>query len=100
VAIINKGEIVAKGEIKKLLGEMDEETFIFSVGEAVPDQAIALLAPYAPQVTDHQLELTISREHDLNAAFSTLSQARVKVLSMRNKTNRLEEFFVQKTKAQ
>lgn len=98
VAIINKGDIVAQGEIKKLLGEMDEETFIFNVGGAVPDQAISRLAPFAPRVTDHQLELTISREHDLNAAFSALSQAGVKVLSMRNKTNRLEEFFVQKIK--
>ncbi len=96
VAIINQGEIVEQGEIKALLGQMDEETFVFDV-QGVPESVLGELAPYAPLVTENHLELTVSREHDLNTAFVKLTGAGVRVLTMRNKTNRLEEFFVQKT---
>ncbi len=98
ISIINQGEIVAQGEIKKLLSEMDEETFVFHLAAAVPEEALPPLAPFSPVVTDHQLELTISREHDINAAFEKLNALGIRALSMRNKTNRLEEFFVQKIK--
>ena len=98
VAIINSGEIVAQGEIKKLLGEMDEETFVFNLDKAAPENVLSALSEFTPVVTDHQIELTISREHLLNTAFAKLSAAGLQVLTMRNKTNRLEEFFVQKTK--
>lgn len=97
ISIINKGEIVAQGEIKKLLGEMDEETFVFDVGNDVPESVVKELSSYNPVETEHHLELTVSREHDLNSAFAILSAASIKVITMRNKTNRLEEFFVQKT---
>ena len=36
----------------------------------------------------------MSRSHDLNSLFATLSSQGMTVTSMRNKTNRLEELFV------
>ncbi len=76
---------------------MGEETFVFSLENSIPVETLKFLERFSPVVVDHGLELTISREHDLNSAFATLSQAGIAVLTMRNKTNRLEEFFVQKT---
>lgn len=100
VAIINQGEIVAQGEIKQLLTEMEEETFVFQVDASVEASALSLLSSFKPHFSDHALELSISPQHTLNEAFAVLNEQHIRVLSMRNKTNRLEEFFVQKTQKQ
>lgn len=100
IAIINQGEIVAQGEIKKLLMEMEEETFVFSTDKALLSTELETLSPFHPHCAEHQIELSISPAHTLNDAFAKLNELGVRVLSMRNKTNRLEEFFVQKTKKQ
>lgn len=99
VAIINHGEIVTQGEIKQLLGEMHEETFVFQVNQPVPDTLKADLQMFEPAIQGHDIELTISLEHGLNEAFAKLSQLGLQVVTMRNKTNRLEEFFIQKIRS-
>lgn len=99
VAIINHGEIAAQGEIKSLLSDMDEETFVFQTKEAAPEVALGALASFQPVIRGQEVELTLSREHHLNDAFAVLSNLGLTVMTMRNKTNRLEEFFIQKIKA-
>jgi ABC-2 type transport system ATP-binding protein len=51
---------------------------------------------------EHEIEVEVSSEQDLNALFSTLSATGLQVSSMRTKSNRLEELFMglvaQKTK--
>ena len=46
------------------------------------------------KISDHELEVEIHIDQDLNGLFSALSTAGVEVISMRNKTSRLEELFV------
>ncbi len=98
VAIINRGQIISQGAIKQLLSEMDEETFVFQTTRSFPEGTISTLADFDPVVRESEIELTLSREHDLNQAFSLLSQLGIQVVTMRNKTNRLEEFFIQQVK--
>lgn len=98
VAIINHGQIISQGAIKQLLSEMDEETFVFQTTQSFPEGALSTLVDFDPVVRDTEIELTLSREHDLNQAFSLLSQLGIRVVTMRNKTNRLEEFFIQQVK--
>jgi ABC-2 type transport system ATP-binding protein len=43
---------------------------------------------------DHTLEIEVSKEQNLNEIFSRLTTAGIDVLSMRNKSNRLEELFM------
>jgi ABC-2 type transport system ATP-binding protein len=43
---------------------------------------------------DHTLEVEVSKEQNLNDIFSRLTAAGIEVLSMRTKTNRLEELFM------
>ena len=43
---------------------------------------------------DHTVEIEVSKEQNLNEIFTRLSAAGLEVLSMRNKTNRLEELFM------
>ena len=46
------------------------------------------------KISDHELEVEIHIDQNLNGLFSALSTAGVEVISMRNKTSRLEELFV------
>ena len=98
VAIINHGQIVAQGAIKQLLNEMDEETFVFQCTTEISDAVKESLVLFQPVANGHELELTLSKEHDLNQAFTQLNRLDLRVITMRNKTNRLEEFFIQKIK--
>ena len=43
---------------------------------------------------EHTIEAVISKEKSINHLFSVLSDAGIQVLSMRNKTNRLEQLFM------
>ena len=42
----------------------------------------------------HTLEVQVEKSQGLNALFQQLAQQQVEVLSLRNKSNRLEELFV------
>ena len=97
VAIINQGEIVERGEIKALLASMEEETFVFDLGSDVSPDGVTKLEPFRVSVGDRSVELTLTKEHTLDKAILALHGLGLEVKSLRNKTNRLEEFFVQKT---
>jgi ABC-2 type transport system ATP-binding protein len=46
------------------------------------------------RVDDHCLEVLVDKDQSLNAVFAELSRRDIEILSLRNKTNRLEEMFV------
>ena len=98
VAIINNGLIVAEGEIKKLLANMDEETFVFDL-DKTPDSSLLskFVGQRAVSPGEHALELTLTKSYPLNTAVLDLNKEGYQVQSLRNKTNRLEEFFVRHT---
>jgi len=93
IAIIDQGEIIENTSIKKLLSKLDVETFILDLREPVsrlPEiEGIALVRRDATT-----LEASIPKSRNLNRLFSVLGEHGVEVISMRNKTNRLEELFV------
>jgi len=93
IAIIDHGEIVQNTDMKSLLGTLDIETFVLDIREPVTK---------VPQVDgiefrirdEFTLEASLPKQKSLNALFSALDSAGVKVMSMRNKANRLEELFL------
>lgn len=97
VAIISQGEIVERGEIKSLLASMEKETFVFDLGTSIPEQELPKLQSFSAVPGDRSVELTLTREATLDKAILALHGLGLEVKSLRNKTNRLEEFFVQKT---
>ena len=98
VAIISSGSIVAEGEIKKLLANMDEETFVFDLDKHPSDELLKQFAQHgAVSPRDASLELTLTKEYPLNTAVVDLNKQGYQVKSLRNKTNRLEEFFIKHT---
>lgn len=92
IGIINKGELIENTTMKSLLNKLQVETFIFDLEEGTtPPQ---LQGVVKQQFNSGSLEIEIDKTQGLNGIFSQLTEHGVKVLSMRNKANRLEELFV------
>ena len=92
IAIINHGEIVENTDMKSLLAKLDIETFVLDLQPT--DVTIELNAIESRQLDNHTLEVDLTKQQSLNDVFQQLSQQNVNVLSMRNKSNRLEALFV------
>lgn len=92
IAIIDGGKIVEHTTMKGLLAQLDTETFVLDL---VPVKGeVNLTGVESRLLDDHTLEVDLNKNQALNQVFSQLSEQGVEVLSMRNKSNRLEALFV------
>ena len=93
IAIIDKGRIVKNTSIKKLIKQLNKETFILDLkGEF---NNINTLDGYPLTMVDSStLEVSIDKNQSLNQLFNHLSTEGIEIISMRNKANRLEELFI------
>ncbi|MFC0665437.1 ABC transporter ATP-binding protein [Azotobacter chroococcum] len=93
IGIIDHGRIVEHTSMRELLKKLHVETFLIDLKE--PQLVEPQLSGYpARLVDDHTLEVQVEKSRGMNTLFSQLEQQGVEVLSLRNKTNRLEELFV------
>ncbi|SEL19848.1 ABC-2 type transport system ATP-binding protein [Colwellia chukchiensis] len=92
IAIIDSGIIVENTDMKSLLAKLDIETFVFDLK---PSTALQSFKQFnARAVDDHTLEVDVKKSQTINRVFDELNKHGLDVLSMRNKSNRLEELFV------
>lgn len=92
IGIIDKGRLVENTSMKGLLGKLTVETFILDLAA---DGREPFLSDFNWQLLDsHTLEVEVKKDQGLNHVFAQLNDQGVRVLSMRNKSNRLEELFV------
>ncbi len=95
VAIIDGGEIVERGKVAELLSRATMETYVLDLIEG-PASRSSQLGPFALRYRDDgSLEVDIPQGHTLNELLKALTEAGVQVSSMRNKSNRLEQLFLQ-----
>jgi ABC-2 type transport system ATP-binding protein len=93
VAIIDKGRIIENDRMSRVLRKLQTEVFVFNLRN--PIASVPVMPGYTVAMPDdHTLEIEVSKEQSLNEIFTRLSGAGLEVLSMRNKTNRLEELFM------
>lgn len=93
IAIIDRGELIQNTSMRKLLNQLQLETFVLDL--AAPVAALPELPGHNVHlIDDHTLEVEIKRDRSVNQLFTDLTARGVQVLSMRNKTNRLEQLFV------
>src|SRR5271170_2797090 len=94
IAIIDHGQIIERDRMGSLLGRLHNETFVFNL--AAPCPVLPVIPDFKlTRVEDQVIEIEVSKDQNLNGLFEKLSAAGIKVLSMRNKVNRLEEIFMQ-----
>lgn len=93
IAIIDQGEIIKNTSMKALLKTLRHQTFIFNTEnrlESLPD-----LYPFKSKLVDSTtIELRVDNNLNLNDAFALFTKHGIQIHSMRNKTNRLEELFL------
>lgn len=93
IGIIDHGRIVENTSMKALLKTLHVETFLLDLKEA---QLVApQLKGYPSQLIDAQtLEVQVEKDLGITELFRQLAAQKIEVLSLRNKSNRLEELFV------
>jgi ABC-2 type transport system ATP-binding protein len=97
IAIIDKGQIVKNTSMKALLATLNVETFVFDIASGAEKISIEGFESRAND--DQTLEVDVPKTSGLNPVFEELSKQNVQVMSMRNKSNRLEELFVRLVEA-
>ncbi|MET1080267.1 MAG: ABC transporter ATP-binding protein [Pseudomonas sp.] len=93
IGIIDHGSIVENTSMRELLKKLHVETFLLDLKESllIPPQ----LSGYPSQLLDHHtLEVQVDKSQGVTELFRQLALQQIEVLSLRNKTNRLEELFV------
>lgn len=93
VGIIDAGLIVENDRMSAVLRKLQQEVFVLSLEDAVPDN-LELPGFVIRRVNEHEIEVNVHQGQGLNALFERLSAAGITVASMRNKANRLEELFM------
>ncbi|MBC9251256.1 ABC transporter [Pseudomonas alcaligenes] len=93
IGIIDHGQIVENTSMKALLKTLHVETFLLDLKESqlVPPQLVGYPAVL---VDHHTLEVQVEKNLGITELFRQLAAQKIEVLSLRNKSNRLEELFV------
>jgi len=93
IAIIDKGQIVENTSMRELLLKLQSETFLLDLAE--PQLLPPELSGYRSHLLDSRtLEVLVDKAQGVTELFRQLAAQNIEVLSLRNKSNRLEELFV------
>ncbi len=93
IGIIDHGTIVENTSMRALLGKLHVETFLLDL--KAPQPAAPTLPGYPARLADERtLEVQVDKSRGMTELFRLLAEQDIDVLSLRNKTNRLEELFV------
>ncbi|MFK7956989.1 MAG: ABC transporter ATP-binding protein [Lysobacterales bacterium] len=93
IAIIDHGRIVENTSVRELLTRLDVETFVLDLDKDL--QAPPHIEGYVTRLRDPNcIEVEVPKSRALNRVFDHLNQQQLRVMSMRNKSNRLEELFM------
>jgi ABC-2 type transport system ATP-binding protein len=94
IGIIDKGTIVANTNMKDLLGTLNVQGFILDLHK--PLDVAPSIEGFPLRLEDSlTLVAAVNKERSINALFEGLSKLNIKIKSMRNESNRLEELFIE-----
>ncbi|OGV41598.1 MAG: ABC transporter [Legionellales bacterium RIFCSPHIGHO2_12_FULL_42_9] len=93
IAIIDNGQIIKNTSMSRLLKTLRHQTFVFNTDKTL--STLPSLTPFtATLIDDTTFEVRVDNQISLNEVFAVLDKHHIQVHSMRNKTNRLEELFL------
>jgi ABC-2 type transport system ATP-binding protein len=94
IAIIDHGCTIEHTSMRSLLNQLNMETFVLYLADHVNQLPLCIPGCAVRRIDDNTLEVDVERGTGINHVFETLSALNIQVLGMRNKTNRLEQLFV------
>ena len=94
IAIIDRGVIKEDTTMKAFLNQLNEESFIFDLEQPIAPLNIEIIGLKFNLMDPSTLEVTMDKMHSINDLFQLFEAHGIRVRSMRNKSNRLEELFV------
>ena len=93
VAIIDEGRIIEDARMSAVLRKLQREVFVLSLEE--PLERVPELDGFETRlVEDTELEVDKGPDVSLNDLFAQLDARGIRIVSLRNKANRLEELFM------
>lgn len=95
IGIIQSGELIENTSMKTLLAKLQFETFIFDLEDF--EQPLEIVGYKHSFEDERTLVVEVERDQGINELFAQLTAQGIKVLSLRNKSNRLEELFLKIT---
>ena len=97
IGIIDHGEIVVDTSMKDLLRKLDVQGFVLDLEEPLDNEP--MIEGYNLRLDDPlTLVAAINKDKSINNLFDELNKIGIKVKSMRNESNRLEELFIETIK--
>ncbi len=93
IAIIDEGQIVEHSDMASLLARLHIEHFILDLAQPLAT-APTIDGCQVELISDKVLNVAIPKEIGLNHLFSQLTTQNIQVMSLKNKTNRLEQLFM------
>jgi len=93
IGIIDAGSIIEDAKMSTVLRKLQREVLILSLADELAEPPP--LQGFRTRLRDgFELEVEKGPDNDLNDLFAQLSTHEIRVVSMRNKANRLEELFL------
>jgi ABC-2 type transport system ATP-binding protein len=93
IAIIDEGRIIENDSMANVVSKLQREIFVLTLTSPLGEAP--KLDGYEVRLRNElEIEVEVTNEQDLNSLFSTLSASGLHVASMRTKSNRLEELFM------
>ena len=93
IAIIDRGEIVENSNMSGLLAKIRTDSFVLDLKN--PIDSVPMLPDYGFEWIDKlTIAVDVPKNQSINGLFDGLSQQGIEVVSMRNKSNRLEQMFL------
>ena len=94
IGIIQHGKLIENTSMKSLLAKLETEIFVLDL-QNMPQNRPLVIEHYPHKLLDENtLEVEVQRAQGLTNLFTQLTAQNVEVLSMRNKSKRLEELFL------
>nr|BET44786.1 MAG: ABC transporter ATP-binding protein [Candidatus Aschnera chinzeii] len=95
IGIIKSGRLIINTSMKNLLNQLEMETFIFEIENY---HSNLTLTNYHYNILDTStIEVIVDKRQGLNDLLNQLLLQNIKIISIRNKINRLEELFIHLT---
>jgi len=93
IAIIHQGLIVENSDMASLLSRINVNHFLLDLAQPL-ETAPQLEGCFCELVESKVLSVSVPKNKSMNQLFALLSAQQIEVISLKNKSNRLEQLFM------